>query len=180
MKKLAVIMTTLVLTLASLQSQASLINLSTDQASYSSGETVLLDISVSNINPTAAELGFNVNFDSLALSFDSFDFSIDVVSTAFFPAADLSFFDDNIIEVFVLWFDSTDLPGTSFSLGQVSFTANQAFSGSFEVSDAYLADATGADVEITPVSVPAPATGLLLMFTLLLIGLMKKRVNIRN
>ncbi|MEO9947106.1 MAG: hypothetical protein ABJH28_04770 [Paraglaciecola sp.] len=180
MKKLAVIITTFVLTLASLQSQASLINLSTDQASYNSGDTVLLDISVTNINPAAAELGFNVNFDSLALTFDSFDFSMDVLSSAFFPMADLSFFDDNIIEVFVLWFDSADLPGTSFSLGQVSFTAVQAFSGSFEVSDTYLADVTGADVELTAIDVPAPASSLLLMLTCLLIGLMNKRVNIRK
>lgn len=180
MKKLALIITTLVLSLASLQSQASLINLSTDQASYNSGDTVLLDISVANINPAAAELGFNINFDSVALTFNTFDFSMDVLSSAFFPMADLSFFDDSIIEVFVLWFDNNDLPATSFSLGQVSFTATEAFSGSFEVSDTYLADATGGDVDITPVAVSAPATGLLITFTCLLLGLMKKRTNIRK
>ncbi|MBU3003869.1 hypothetical protein [Paraglaciecola arctica] len=174
MKKLTLFISIIVLTLASLQSQATTITLSTDQLNYNIGDTVLLDIAFENVSLDTAELGFNLNFDSSALIFDSFDFSTEVINSAFLPAADVSFFDNNIIEVFVLWLDSTYLPGSSFFLGQVSFTAQQNYSPEFALTDSYLADANGADLDAPTVSVPAPATGLLVLFGFLLLPIQKK------
>tara|TARA_R110000751_G_scaffold49117_1_gene109545 strand:- start:60254 stop:60940 length:687 start_codon:yes stop_codon:yes gene_type:complete len=174
MKKLTLFISTIVLTLASLQSQATTITLSTDQLNYNIGDTVLLDIAFENVSLDTAELGFNLNFDSSALIFDSFDFSTEVINSAFLPAADVSFFDNNIIEVFVLWLDSTYLPGSNFFLGQVSFTAQQNYSPEFALTDSYLADANGADLDAPTVSVPAPATGLLVLFGFLLLPIQKK------
>lgn len=174
MKKIAILITALALTLASLQSQASIIKLSTNQINYNLGDTVLLNISLENINPDTAELRFNLNFDSSTLSFDFFDFSTDVLSTAFISEGDLSFFDNSIIEIFVLWFDSADLPATSFSLGQASFTAQQDYRSEFEVTDSYLADADGMDIDTLSVEVPAPAAGLLLLFSALILPVQRK------
>ena len=175
MKKFAVVLTTLLLTLTSLHSQASFIGVSTDQTNFNAGDTVLLDLSISNISLDTAELGFNLNFDSAALAFDSFSFSDDVFNSAFLSAADLSFFDNNIVEFFVLWFDSVDLPGTSFSLGQASFTAQQASSAEFSITDAYLADVTGGDIDLPVADVSAPTATIIMLMSLVILTVQRKR-----
>ena len=178
MKKLTTIITSLLFTLVSLQSNAALINLTADQASYAVGDTVLLDITLQDLSLDTAELGFNLNFDSSALTFDSFSFSLDILSSAFFPAADLSFFNDNIVEFFVLWWDSSDLPATSFALGQASFTAQQVYNPAFTITDAYLADVAGKDIDYprftSSVPVPEPSASLIMLLSLLILPLQKK------
>jgi hypothetical protein len=172
-----------VLTFSSIQSHASIIQLSTDQANYAIGDTVTLDISLEDISSDTAELGFDLVFDSTALTFDSFNFSTDVVNSAFLAFADISFFDNNIIEVFAFWLDSSDLPSTSFNLGQVSFTAQQAYSSEFEITDAYLADENGSDLDSPSVSVStpvsAPSAGILMMFAFVLLPL-KRRLLVKR
>jgi hypothetical protein len=178
MKKLTTIITSLLFTLVSLQSNAALINLSSAQASYEVGDTVLLDITVQDLSLDTAEIGFDLSFDSLALTFDSFSFSSDVFDSALFSAADLSFFDNNIVEFFVLWWDSSDLPATSFSLGQASFTAQQAYNPAFTITDAYLSDVAGKDIDYptftSSVPVPEPSASLIMLLGLLILPLHKK------
>ncbi|MEG3768501.1 hypothetical protein [Alteromonas sp. 14N.309.X.WAT.G.H12] len=176
MKPLTTLLTSLLFCCVSAHSQATSINLNTDKGSYDAGETVLLDVSIVDIDANAAELGFDLLFDETALSFDNFDFSTDILSSAFFYAADLSFFDNNIVEIFTLWFDSADLPASSFSLGQATFTATSAFDGDFSILDFYLADAFGNDIDVTPTSVPAPATGGLLLLACIFAALKRTRI----
>jgi hypothetical protein len=179
MKKLTTIVTSLLLMLVSLQSNASLIQLDANLASYEAGDTVLLDIFIKDISLETAELGFSLGFDSTAISFDSFSYSDDVLNSSPFQyEADLSYSDDNIVDFFVIWWDSIDLPDTSFSLGQVSFTALQSYDPSFYVTDAYLADYYGDDLGtpdfLTNASVPEPSTSLIMLCSLLMLPLQKK------
>ena len=162
--------------LVSLQGNASLIKLTADHASYEVGDTVLVDISMEGLSLDTAELGFSLEFDSTAISFDFFDFSNDVVNSAWFTAADLSFSDNNLIDFFVIWWDSSDLPATSFSFGQASFTAQQAYNTDFDVKKSYSADVYGTDLDNPSfsVSVTEPTTSLIMLFGLLLLPLQKK------
>lgn len=182
MNKLTSVITSLLLAFFSLQSNASLIQLTADQATYEIGDTVLLDIAIESIHTDTAELGFKLNFDNSAISFDAFNFSDDILNSAFFAPS--PFISSNVIDIFVLWWDSSDLPASSFNIGQVSFTAQQAYDQEFRITDAYLANWLGDDIESptysVSVPVPEPSTSFIMLLGLLLLPLQKKWSSSQN
>lgn len=176
MKKLTTIVTSLLLMLVSLQSNASLIQLNADQASYETGETVLIDIFMKDLSLNTTELEFNLDFDNTEIAFDSFTFSDDVFDSTPIAYADL--FNPDAITFYVAWFSSIDLPAASFSLGQVSFTSLQAYNPKFDLTNIFVGDDSGNLLDTpsysTNVPVPEPSTSLIMLFSLLILPLQKK------
>jgi hypothetical protein len=172
MKKLTTLIASLLLAVVCMQSHASLITLSTAQASYATGDTVLLDISLSDIPLNAQNFSFILGFDGTELNFPSFLFSSNIEDSKFFSSYEVV---GNSIEFIVNWFTSAP-PSTDFSFGQVSFTATGASSPVFDVTEAVLVDSTFTvfDVPSESVSVPAPAAGLLMLLGLVLLPLQRK------
>jgi hypothetical protein len=170
MKKLIIVL----ISFLSLQTQASLISFETNQMSYLNGEQVIVDVLVNNINPDAAEFDFDITFDSSALTFDRFAFSDDVLFSAFIFDAQLASSGD-MVDVFSLWFDSIDLPASSFNLAQVTFVAKTDITPLFSVENLAVFD--NAYNELPPqAQVPEPET--LILFSLALLGLTGKRKHI--
>ncbi|MBU2869505.1 cohesin domain-containing protein [Colwellia sp. E2M01] len=153
---------------------ANLITFTPDQASYGTGDSVLVDVMINNINPEAAEFGFDISFDDAALSFDEFTFDNSVLSSAIF--ADASQFMSGSITVFSTWLDAIDVPGSNFSLGQMRFSALTEQAVSFGVDDLYLADNNYNSVSAHgPVAVSAPNSALLILLACGFFSLRKKR-----
>jgi hypothetical protein len=175
MKKLTSIIISLVFTLVCVQSHASIISLSTNQASYKVGDTVLLDISFEDLNSDTQVLGFDLNFDNTALDFDSFTSST-VLSESLIIGLNLLLV-DNTITFNANWLFSS-LPSASFSLGQASFIATQAYVSVFEATDVFSQSLAQEIFDIPSASasvlVPEPSAGLLMLFAFVLLPLKRK------
>ncbi|TYK66559.1 cohesin domain-containing protein [Colwellia echini] len=155
---------------------ASLITFTPDKANYNAGESVLVDVMVNNINPEAAEFGFDIIFDNNALSFDEFTFDNSVLSSAIFT--DASQFMSGSITIFSAWLDAIDVPSANFNLGQIRFSALSSEAVSLTVADLYLADNNFNSVsEHATVNVSAPNSALLLLAGFSLFSLRKKIIK---
>lgn len=173
MKKFILIM----LTVFTAHANAGLISYNSDKTSYLTGETVFVDLFVNNINPNAAELFFDYSFNDIELTFNSFTFSDDVLNSAFITNAD-TFSSPSILTIESIWFDSLDLPASSFELGQISFTAKQANTPVFEINNLEVNDINYNNLAPQIASVSEPQTWLLFMLTI--IGFILKRKTIKS
>ena len=104
-----------------LTANASLITFEVNGDSFTAGETVLVDVIINDINPDAAEFTFNTVFDDIALAFNGFTLSDDVFNTAVFGSGDLSFLNPSLVNLGAFWISELDVPGSSFTFGQISF-----------------------------------------------------------
>lgn len=174
MKKLML----LIMTLFTVQANAGLLTFSTNQTSYLANESVLVDITVNNINPDAAELSFDMSFNESLLAFNSFVFSNEVINSAFFTDAD-TFKANNILTIYSSWFSAVDLPATSFTLGQVSLTALASLKTTFTDSNLYVADEFFNQLppEASQTNIPEPQT--LLLFSALFVLLITRRKHVK-
>jgi len=148
--------------------QASLITVTSDQDSYSSGDTVIVEIGVENMNPSIDFIELDVNFDLAELAFenDSWFDSNTVLDFGAFGDAFLGLTDDNLI-VQVSFLDGiVDFAGNTFALGELAFTAQS------DINNVNLGfgDVFAQDFEFNPidaddlqVQVPSPATAAFLL-----------------
>ncbi|MDO6693302.1 hypothetical protein Q4574_08400 [Aliiglaciecola sp. 3_MG-2023] len=107
-----------------MNANAGLITTETDQTSYSSGETITVDILVNDINPAIDFLAFDFGYDDSLIEFvdNSWFDSDDVFNFGAF--GDAFTFVPNTVIVQAFFLDGiTDIVGTSFKLGELQFTA---------------------------------------------------------
>jgi hypothetical protein len=170
----------------SLQSQAALISVELDNASYQKGETISASIWMSDLNTALA--GFNIDlwFKSSVLSFDSITFGNYL--TVFADTDKYSAVSGNLLNFSELNFDAlefelADLQTTAdnrFQLATITFIAKKAGAFALNFNKVELSDGLGFEIPANEVQignitgtiigveeVPAPATLLLLVPALL-------------
>jgi len=170
----------------SLQTQAALISVELDNASYQKGDTISASIWMSDLNTALA--GFNIDlwFKSTALTFDSITFGNCL--TVFADTDKYSAVSGNLLNFSELNFDALDFelaelqatPDNRFQLATITFIAKKAgaFALNFnkvELSDGWGFEIPAQDVQVRNATgtiigaeeVPAPATLLLLAPALL-------------
>jgi hypothetical protein len=177
--KITTMLSLLCFVMMSYNANATLLSFTTDKLTYEQADTVLVDVFVNNINSEAAEFGFDLGFNDLALSYEGFTFD----DSVFFSAviADASLFASNAVTFFNAWFDSADVPAASFKLGQLRFSALSATTPSFNVSNLYLADSNFNEVSAhNSVQVPLPNSALLILIALAMFSLRKKHLSLEN
>lgn len=150
---------------------ASLISFDLDNPNPTTGEQLLVDVVVNNLNPEAAELSFDIAFDDTSLLFDYFILGDDVLFSGGFGAIDTDLFSSGLLNAAAFWTFASDKPGTSFVLGQIAFNVLADLSPSFNVSNVFAADNNFSQIPSQgSTQVPLPAT--IFMF---LVGLVAMR-----
>lgn len=152
------------LALISLQSFAGLIAFEPNiTGTISAGQQVVVDVVINDLNPEVAELEFDLLFDDSLFTFDSFEFSDDVFFTAFLT--DSQYLGSGQLNLFSIWFDASELPGSNFVFGQLALTANSEATAALSSQLIFAGDVTGAPVA-NPQQVSEP--NVLMIFAMLM------------
>ena len=155
--------------------QASLIKISADQGSYTSGDIVTVELSVENINSAVDFLELDLSFDLVELAFveDSWFDSDALLDYGAFGDAFLGLFDDKLIVQASFLDGIVDVASSSFVLGQFEFLAQEDIDNvNLSLDSIFATDANFIEIaqEELQVSVPAPNLGLLLLFGFILLA----------
>ncbi|MDO6428831.1 hypothetical protein Q4489_17615 [Thalassotalea sp. 1_MG-2023] len=146
---------------------ANIITLNTDEANYATDDTVLLNIAVEQVAPEMATFEVDIAFDNSLLSFDNFVFDSEMMTPAF-PAfgplfTDVYLSQPDVLSIAVWWFDATEVPSTSFTLGVAEFKALADITASFNIAEIRQFDINGVEL-ISQIN--EPATGVLILLSL--------------
>lgn len=164
----------LILAISCFTAKAGLITYSSSNTGeVTQNDTVSVDVLINNINPEIAELEFEVLFDDSLFTFEGFSFSTGVQSSAFITDSYETLFSS--VNLYALWFDSLDVPGTSFNLGTLSFKAITNANLQLTEQLVFIGDNFGGSVS-NPQQVPEPSTiFMILLAVLMMFGFNNRR-----
>lgn len=169
--KILVLMFTL---LCAAGAQAGLITVSTDQNTYNTGDTVIVELGVQNMNPAIDFLELDFSFDLAELEFVAFSWFDSAVLFDFgaFGDAFLDFFSDDMVIVQASFLDGiVDVATSTFALGQLEFVAQSDLTSvNLSLDSIFAQDFDFNEIAEADLQVSAPALGLLVLtgFALLL------------
>ena len=173
----------------SLQTQAALISVELDNASYQKGDVISASIWIKDVNTSLASFNLDLWFKSSVLSFDSVVFG--KYLTVFAATDKYQAVNGNLLNLFEMNYDALDFelaelqltPDNRFELATITFIAKKAGAFALNFDLVELSDGLGFEIEadtqnatgsvIGVEEVPAPAT--LLLFAPALLWLARRR-----
>lgn len=156
-------------------SSASLISVDFDKDTYAENDIVTMDVFVNSLNSDTSWLEFDLAFDDVDLSFDSFIFDNNVFNYSSYTTAFDDFgFSPLTLELELLDDWKNEL-SNSFKLGTANFTALMDIATPITASLEYLYAEDSSFNPIAPQEVPEPPV--IAMFALGLFALLSKKLN---